>query len=103
MSLQPRLGNLNQQLKAMVMRSPSPSKGLTSCSTQEGNITSWPGASVNCATPVAYGRFILMLAGARYMPFGSIGLTKLNWPLPSLPGSLRPGSTQYTPLQEAFG
>jgi len=32
-----------------------------------------------------------------------IAVTKLSTPLPSLLASLLPGSTQYTPLQEAFG
>src|SRR5258708_28186017 len=41
-AIQDAAGSVNQQLKATVIRSPSPWKGLTSCSTQEGNITSWP-------------------------------------------------------------
>ncbi len=33
------------------MRSPSPSYGFTSCSTHDGNSTSWPGSRSICRTP----------------------------------------------------
>src|SRR6185312_11789632 len=95
--------SVNQQLKAIVIRSPSPSNGLTSCSSQEGNITSCPASSDALAIWGENGNFMLELAGSMYMADMTIGLTKVRTALSVLPGSCLPGSTQYTPLQEEFG
>src|ERR1700685_3098430 len=57
-------GRLNQQLNAMVMRSPSPSKGFTSCNTQAGKMTSCPGAKDSCASIFPYGSCIFAFAAS---------------------------------------
>jgi hypothetical protein len=58
---------------------------------------------VKFATWCPYGSGIRAIPASMCIACMIVGLMKESTPLMFLSGSRRPGSTQYTPLQEAFG